>query len=144
LASYAHQYGHAVAIAEWGGCNATEPYPTNTTSYAQAHAVALIYFDNSYRITQSSGTYQLTATGSKWHRLGTAIAAGAPGPVASVNSARNATALAAEAIASADGTNLATVTRSASKVPWPLKVRGTAVSVSDAKGISRSAEFLYV
>jgi uncharacterized protein (TIGR03437 family) len=65
LVSYAQQYGHAAAILEWGGCNDSEPYHTNITSYAQTHYLALAFFDSTYLISQSGGTDQLTAVGSK-------------------------------------------------------------------------------
>jgi uncharacterized protein (TIGR03437 family) len=144
LVSYAHQYGHAVAITEWGGCNDSDPYHTNITSYAQTHSVALAYFDSSNVITQSGASYQLTATGTKIAQAYTAIAAGGPGTVASANSASGTTTLAAEAIASAYGANLATVAQSASVVPLPMNLGGTTVTVSDSNGISRSAELFFV
>src|SRR5579863_1816297 len=46
LVSYAQQYGHAAAILEWGGCNDSEPYHSNITTYAQSHYLPLAYFDN--------------------------------------------------------------------------------------------------
>jgi uncharacterized protein (TIGR03437 family) len=144
LVSYAHQYGHAVAITEWGGCNDGDPYHANITSYAQTHSVSLAYFDSTNLITQSGASYQLTATGTKVAQAYTAIAAGGPGTVASANSASGTTTLAAEAIASAYGANLATVTQSASVVPLPINLGGTTVTVSDSNGISRSAELFFV
>ena len=144
LVSYAHQYGHAVAITEWGGCNDSDPYHTNITSYAQAHSLALAFFDSSNLITQSGASYQLTATGTKVAQAYTAIAAGGPGTVASANSASGTTTLAAEAIASAYGANLATVTQPASAVPLPINLGGTTVTVTDSNGISRSAELFFV
>jgi len=65
LVSYAQQNGHAVVMSEWGGCNDTEPYHTNITSYARTHSVGLIYFDSSNLITVTAGTSQLTAVGTK-------------------------------------------------------------------------------
>jgi hypothetical protein len=65
LVTYAQQNGHAAAITEWGGCNDTEPYHSNITTYAEAHAVALVYFDSSNLITSSGGSFQLTPTGAK-------------------------------------------------------------------------------
>jgi hypothetical protein len=65
LVSFAQQNGHAVAITEWGGCNDTEPYHTNITSYAKTHSVALVYFDSSDLIIQIGGVFQLTAVGMK-------------------------------------------------------------------------------
>jgi uncharacterized protein (TIGR03437 family) len=144
LVSYAHQYGHAVAITEWGGCNDSDPYHSNITAYAQAHSVALAYFDNSNLITLSGTTYQLTAIGTKVAQAYTAIAAGGPGSVASTNSASNTRTLAAEAIASAYGANLATAVRQATALPLPINLGGTTVTVTDANGISRPAELFYV
>jgi uncharacterized protein (TIGR03437 family) len=144
LVSYAHQYGHAVAITEWGGCNDSDPYHSNITAYAQAHSVALAYFDNSNLITLSGTNYQLTAIGTKVAQAYAAIAAGGPGSVASANSASNTTTLAAEAIASAYGANLATAVRQATALPLPINLGGTTVTVADANGISRAAELFYV
>ena len=144
LVSYAHQYGHAIAITEWGGCNDGDPYHANITSYAQTHSVALAYFDSSNLITQSGANYQLTSTGTKVAQAYAAIGAGGPGTVASANSASGTTTLAAEAIASAYGANLATVTQSASLVPLPMNLGGTSVTVNDSNGISRSAELFFV
>lgn len=61
LVSFAQQNGHAVAFAEWGGCNNAEPYNTNITSYSKTHDIALVYFDSSYLLT---ATDTLTATGT--------------------------------------------------------------------------------
>ena len=144
LVSYAHQYGHAVAITEWGGCNDSEPYHTNITSYAQAHSIALAYFDSSNLIAPSGSSYQLTATGTKVAQAYTAIAAGGPGPVTSISSAYNSPALAPEAIASAYGARLATATQQASAVPLPINLGGTSVTVTDANGIARPAELFFV
>jgi uncharacterized protein (TIGR03437 family) len=144
LVSYAHQYGHAAAITEWGGCNDSDPYHANITSYAQNRSLALVYFDSGNLIAQSGGNYQLTAIGAKVAQAYTAIAASGPSAVTSVSSANGATTLAAEAIASAYGSNLATVTQSASAVPLPINIGGTSVTVADAHGISRPAELFYV
>lgn len=145
LVNFAQQNGHAAGILEWGGCNDSEPYNTNVTSYAMAHSLPLVYFDNTYLITQSNGSYQLTATGTKVAQAYTAIAAGGPGTVTSVSSAygQNST-LAPEAIASAYGSNLATVTQNAAAVPLPLNIGGTSVMVTDANGVVRSADLFYV
>ncbi len=144
LVSYAQQHGHAAAIAEWGACNDSEPYHTNITSYAQAHSIALAYFDSSNLIAPAGSTFQLTATGSKVAQAYTAIAAGAPGTVTSVSSVDGTATLAPEAIASAYGANLATAMQSASTVPLPLNLGGTGVVVKDANGVSRTAELFYV
>ncbi len=144
LVTYAHRYGHAAAITEWGGCNDPEPYHTNITSYAQAHAIALVFFDSSFLLTRSGTVYQLTATGTKVAQAYTTIAAGTPGPVTSVSSANGATTLASEAIASAYGANLATTVQQATAVPLPLNLAGTSVTVTDAGGFARTAELFFV
>jgi uncharacterized protein (TIGR03437 family) len=139
LVSYAQSHGHAIAIAEWGGCNDPEPYHTNITSYAKAHSAALVYFDSSNVLTPS----QLTAIGTKVMQAYASIAAGGPGTVASVNSASYVTALAPEAIATAFGANLATSNQVAAGTPLPINLGGTTVQVKDVNGISRSAELFY-
>jgi uncharacterized protein (TIGR03437 family) len=144
LVSYAKQHGHAAAITEWGGCNDSEPYHTNITSYAKAHSLALVYFDSSFLIMQSGSAFQLTATGTKVAQAFTAIAAGGPGTVTSVSNADYTTTLAPEAIASAFGANLAAVTQQPTAVPLPTNLGGTNVVIKDVNGISRSAELFFV
>lgn len=144
LVSYARQQGHGVAITEWGGCNDPEPYHTNITSYAMAHSVALAYFDSSNLITQSGGKFQLTPLGTNVAKAYTAIAAGGPGPVASVSSADGSAPLAPEAIASGYGANLATTREQAATIPLPFNLEGTTVDVIDANGVLRPAELFYV
>jgi uncharacterized protein (TIGR03437 family) len=144
LVAYAQQNGHAVGIMEWGGCNDVEPYNTNITSYAKAHSIALAYYDSTDLIAASGSNFQLTATGSKVAQAYTAIASGAPATVTSVTSTDGDATLAPEAIASAFGTNLASVTQQAASVPLPLNIGGTSVLVTDANGIARSAELFYV
>lgn len=145
LVKFAQQNGHAVAITEWGGCNDIEPYNTNITSYALAHSVALAYFDSSNLITQSGGIDQLTATGSKVAQAYAMIAAGGPGTVTSVSSASGSTTLAPEAIALAFGANLSVgPLQQATVVPLPTNIAGTSVQVTDANGMARSAELIYV
>jgi uncharacterized protein (TIGR03437 family) len=139
LVSYAQQHGHAVAIAEWGGCNDPEPYHTNITSYARAHSVALAYFDSGNLVASGA----LTPIGTKVAQAYTAIAGSGPGTVTSVSSADGSAPLAAEAIASAYGVNLATQTQQAAVIPLPINLGGTTVLVTDANGISRSAELFY-
>jgi len=78
LVTWAHQNGHAAGILEWGGCNDNEPFHTNITSYAQIRSLPLAYFDSSNLITQSGGTYQLTAIGSKIAQAYAALGAGTP------------------------------------------------------------------
>jgi len=63
--------------------------------------------------------------------------------VTSVSSADGSAPLAAEAIASAYGVNLATQTQQAAVIPLPINLGGTSVMVTDANGISRSAELFY-
>jgi len=110
LVAYAERQGHGLAIAEWGGCNDSEPYHTNITSYAQAHEIALVYYDSTNLIAASGNTFQLTATGTKVAAAYKAIAAGGPTTVTSVSSTNGAATLAPEAIASAYGAGLATAT----------------------------------
>ena len=90
LVNYAQSHGHAAAILEWGGCNDSEPYHTNITSYARTRAVALAYFDNGNLITQSGGAYQLTATGAKVAQAYTAIATAGSGPAPTISLVANA------------------------------------------------------
>ncbi|HUA57640.1 MAG TPA: cellulase family glycosylhydrolase [Verrucomicrobiae bacterium] len=73
LVAFAQQNGHGVAITEWGGCNDSEPYHTNLTSYAKTHSIALAYFDNTNLIASGA----LTATGTKVAQAYSAIAGGA-------------------------------------------------------------------
>ena len=65
LVNYAQQYGHAAAILEWGGCNDSDPYHTNITTYARSHYLPLAYFDSTNLITVIGGNDQLTASGAK-------------------------------------------------------------------------------
>ncbi|HEY6390265.1 MAG TPA: cellulase family glycosylhydrolase [Bryobacteraceae bacterium] len=139
LVSYAQQHGHAAAIAEWGGCNDPEPYHTNITSYARAHSVALAYFDSGNLIAAGA----LTTIGAKVAQAYTAIAGSGPGTVTSVSSADGSAPLAAEAIASAYGVNLATQTQQAAVIPLPLTLGGASVVVTDSNGFSRPAELFY-
>jgi uncharacterized protein (TIGR03437 family) len=75
LVSYAQQVGHAAAILEWGGCNDSQPYHANITTYAQTHYMPLAYFDNTNLIAGG----QLTAVGSQVATAYQAIAsAGGP------------------------------------------------------------------
>jgi uncharacterized protein (TIGR03437 family) len=78
LVSYAQQHGHAAAISEWGGCNDTDPYHTNITSYAKSRSVALAYFDSTNLLTQTGSTYSLSATGAKVAQAYTSFASGPP------------------------------------------------------------------
>ena len=71
LVAFAQQNGHAAAFTEWGGCNDSDPYHTNVTSYAEKHSIALVYFDSSNLLTASD---TLTATGTKVAAVYTAIA----------------------------------------------------------------------
>jgi uncharacterized protein (TIGR03437 family) len=93
LVSFAQQNGHAVAFTEWGGCNDSDPYHTNITSYAQTHHIVLAYFDSSNLLTSSD---TLTATGTKVAPVYTAIGAistSGPPVVSGVANAEGATAL---------------------------------------------------
>ena len=144
LVTSAQQQGHAVAFTEWGGCNDTDPYHTNITSYAMAHNITLVYFDNTFLLSSSGGSFQLSATGTKVAQAYTAIANGGPGTVTSVTSTDGGTTLAPEAIASAFGSGLGTTPQNADSLPLPTTLGGTSVSVTDANGIIRSAELFYV
>jgi uncharacterized protein (TIGR03437 family) len=144
LVVYAQAHGHAAGITEWGGCNDSEPYHTNITSYASAHSMALVYFDSTNLITPSGGNFQLSSTGTKVAQSYTAIASGGPGVVTSVTSTDGDDTLAPESIASAYGANLALMTLQAPSVPLPINLAGTSVLVTDANGIMRSAELFYV
>jgi uncharacterized protein (TIGR03437 family) len=90
LVSFAQQNQHAVAFTEWGGCNDSEPYHTNITSYATLHSIALVYFDSSNLITHTGSTYQLTATGGKVAQAFTATAALSSGPAPLITLVANA------------------------------------------------------
>ena len=107
LVSYAQTNGHAAAIMEWGGCNDSEPYHTNITSYAMTHSMALAYFDNTNLISSS----QLTATGTKVAQVYTAIAAAASAPAPVITLVANAEgevpAIAPNTWVDIKGTNLA-------------------------------------
>jgi uncharacterized protein (TIGR03437 family) len=139
LVTWAQQHGHAAGILEWGGCNDSEPYHTNITSYVAAHSLPLVYFDNTYLIT---GT-QLTATGTKVAASYKSIASGGPGVVTSVSSVDGSATLAPEAIASAYGSGLAASTQGATNLPLPVVLGGASVVVTDVNGISRTADLFY-
>lgn len=141
LVAYAQRNGHGTAITEWGGCNDGQPYHANITSFAQANSVALVYYDSSDLFTASGS---LTQQGMLTAQSYASIAAGGPGVVTSVSATSGAAALAPEAIASAYGANLATVTQNAASVPLPVNIGGTSVVVTDASGISRTADLFYV
>jgi uncharacterized protein (TIGR03437 family) len=76
LVRYARLHGHAAAITEWGGCNDSEPYHTNITSFAKTLGLPLVYFDSTNLLTASGGSFQLTQTGTKVAQAFNAIAAG--------------------------------------------------------------------
>ncbi len=90
LVSFAQQHGHAAAITEWGGCNDSDPYHTNITSYAKLHELAVAYFDSSNVLTSSAGSFQLTVTGSKVAQAYTSLAAVTSGPAPTIMSVVNA------------------------------------------------------
>jgi uncharacterized protein (TIGR03437 family) len=144
LVAYAQQNGHAAAITEWGGCNDIQPYHANLVSYAQAHSVALVFFDSSDLFTPSGSSLALTPAGTQTAQSYSALAAGGPGVVTSVSATDGAAALAPEAIASAYGANLASVTQQASSLPLPVNLGGTSVLVTDANGVARTADLFYV
>jgi uncharacterized protein (TIGR03437 family) len=144
LVAYAQQNGHAAAITEWGGCNDSQPYHANITSFAQAHSMPLVYFDSTDMLAASGSSWVLTPAGTLTAQSYTAMAAGGPGVVTSVSSTSGAAALAPEAIASAFGANLATTTVQASTVPLPTVLGGTSVTITDSTGVARTADLFYV
>jgi uncharacterized protein (TIGR03437 family) len=81
LVNFAQQHGHAAAITEWGGCNDSEPYHTNITSFARTHGLALAYFDSGNLMSLAGSSWQLTATGTKVAQAYATIASGS-GPAA--------------------------------------------------------------
>jgi hypothetical protein len=63
IVTWAQQNGHAVSITEWGGCNNQEPYNTNIVSFAQAHSIALAYFDAANLFVKGAAGLTLTPSG---------------------------------------------------------------------------------
>lgn len=62
---YAQKHG-AASFTEWGGCNDTEPYNTDITSYAISHHILLAYYEWSKVVNLVSyDTYQLNSNGVK-------------------------------------------------------------------------------
>jgi uncharacterized protein (TIGR03437 family) len=90
LVAFATQNGHGTGIMEWGGCNDSDAYHVNITSYAQLHQMALAYFDNTNLITSTGSTYQLTATGTKVAQAYTVIAALGSAPAPLISAVENA------------------------------------------------------
>jgi uncharacterized protein (TIGR03437 family) len=71
------------------------------------------------------------------------IASGGPGVVTSVSSVDGSATLAPEAIASAYGSGLAASTQGATSLPLPVVLGGASVVLTDANGISRTADLFY-
>jgi hypothetical protein len=89
LVNFAQLQGHAGAITEWGGCNDSEPYHTNITSFAKTFSLPLAYFDSGNLLTLAGGVWQLTPTGTKVAQAYVAIASRGTAPaVALVANAR--------------------------------------------------------
>ena len=83
LVSYATQHGHGLAIGEWGGCAAVDPYFTDITNYAKLHSMALAYFDSANLLTAAAGGFNLTAAGARVAQAYTALAQSPATPVIS-------------------------------------------------------------
>jgi uncharacterized protein (TIGR03437 family) len=109
VVNFAQMQGHAAAITEWGGCNDSEPYHTNITSFAKTRGVALGYFDSGNLLTLSGSTWQLTSTGTKVAQAYAAIASGstAPGIALVANAEGEVPLIAPNTWVEVKGTNLA-------------------------------------
>jgi len=90
LVNFAQLQGHAAAITEWGGCNDSEPYHTNITSFATTHGVAMAYFDSGNLMTLAGNTWQLTTTGTKVAQAYATIASGSAAPAPAIALVANA------------------------------------------------------
>jgi uncharacterized protein (TIGR03437 family) len=66
------------------------------------------------------------------------------GSCANVSAASYTAPLAGEALASAFGVELATMTASAEKIPLPLELAGTTIKVKDSAGVERLAPLFFV
>jgi len=128
LVAYAQQNGHAAGVTEWGGCNDSQPYHANITSFAQAHSLPLIYFDNTYLITLSAAI----AADSHWNASGAVVhrdGCGRARVVTSVSSTSGAAALARKP----SRPHLAPISRpcpAGKSVPLPTTLGGTSVLVT--------------
>jgi uncharacterized protein (TIGR03437 family) len=80
VVNFAQLQGHAAAFTEWGGCNDSEPYHTNITSFAATRGVALAYFDSGNLLTLAGSAWQLTATGTKVAQAYSTLASGSTAP----------------------------------------------------------------
>ena len=63
--SFAQQHGKAVSFSEWGGCDDLPAYNQAITGFAQAHHIALVYYDEANIATWVNGAYQLTPNGQQ-------------------------------------------------------------------------------
>lgn len=66
--AWAQQHGDAVSISEWGGCNDLDQYNQALAGFAQAHHIALAYYETTNVFTVVNGQYQLTDNGVKVQR----------------------------------------------------------------------------
>jgi uncharacterized protein (TIGR03437 family) len=90
VVNFAQLQGHAAAITEWGGCNDSEPYHTNITSFAKTHGVALGYLDSANLLSLAGSTWQLTATGTKVAQAYATIGSGSTAPAPAITLVANA------------------------------------------------------
>jgi uncharacterized protein (TIGR03437 family) len=89
VVNFAQLQGHAAAITEWGGCNDSEPYHTNITSFAKTQGVALAYFDSGNLLTLTGSTWQLTAAGTKVAQAYSTIGSGSTAPAPAITLVAN-------------------------------------------------------
>jgi uncharacterized protein (TIGR03437 family) len=88
--NFAQLQGHAAAITEWGGCNDSEPYHSNITSFAKTHEMALGYFDSGNLLSLVGSSWQLTATGTKVAQAYATIGSGSTAPAPAITLVANA------------------------------------------------------
>lgn len=90
VVNFAQLHGHAAAITEWGGCNDSEPYHTDITSFAKMHGVALAYFDSGNLLALTGSAWQLTAIGTKVAQAYATIASGSTAQAPAITLVANA------------------------------------------------------
>jgi hypothetical protein len=62
---FAQQHGKAVSFTEWGGCNDFPTYNQDITSFALAHHICLVYYDETNVAVNNNGSYELTSNGQR-------------------------------------------------------------------------------
>ena len=62
---FSQQHGKAVAFTEWGGCNDLPTYNQGITSFASAHHICLVYYDETNVAVMNNGSYELTSNGQR-------------------------------------------------------------------------------